>query len=492
MDENKNHINKRLSEQLPSHSPDAGTWQRLSSELDAINAEAVYQEKLQGLPVHSPDQGTWNVISGRLTRIAYYKTGVRIALSVAAGLLLFFTVSRVSETYQTKNRNNIPQLANQEQFANPSAAIIPANPAKKQASETLKITGKTGIEPAGIKIVSNSTAIHEDVKAKTDSESSLPDNNIIENTVGNQGLLPVEAESATTALNSGNVVSNGIPVQPGNNTEPVAQSNTIQIEPSLTEDAIKTDLETKSILFQKEPYTTTASTSIKQYSPPVPLPSGNRNHVALDMNYLPENIYNGTDNSLFHNVDLTASYNKEKVRFNTSLGMAYNEEQLEFDMSYDINTPVTAMGPGGKVDTLSYNVANMESEYMGTEKHKYVTYNLGFGRRIFSSGKFSTWFNAGAGFGVQLSNPDLILATTNSVKNQYNAQVVSVKSSTPVYNDVNVNFVTAIDFNYRIISKLSITFTPTSRWYFKPVLSLNNQATDELTLGFRTGLKFEF
>jgi hypothetical protein len=134
----------------------------------------------------------------------------------------------------------------------------------------------------------------------------------------------------------------------------------------------------------------------------------------------------------------------------------------------------------------------MESEYLGTEKHKYITYNLGFGRKLFSSGKFSTWINAGAGFGIKLNEPDLIISTANSVKGQYNALNVSISASGPVYNDVNVNFMTGIDFNYKVFTRLTISFAPVSRWYFKPVLSKDNQATDELTLGFRTGMKFDF
>jgi hypothetical protein len=230
---------------------------------------------------------------------------------------------------------------------------------------------------------------------------------------------------------------------------------------------------------------------VKYYTPKDPK-TGASNHVALGMDYLPENIYNGTNNSLFHNLDLTASYNKEKVRFNTSVGMAYNEEQLNFDMNYDVNSPVTAIGPGGQMDTLGYNVSTVESQYQGTEKHQYFTYNLGIGRRLFSTGKFSTWLNAGTGIGFRLNDPDLITSTEKSIKVQYNATITSVATPHPVYNDVYVNFVTAIDFNYRILNKLSFTFTPTSRWYFKPVLTKNNQATDEMTVGFRTGLKFDF
>jgi hypothetical protein len=258
------------------------------------------------------------------------------------------------------------------------------------------------------------------------------------------------------------------------------------------QETVKNEKQPNVTVTQMEQAENPASSTLKYYTPKEPVAGGNKNHFAVAMNYLPENVNNGTDNSIFHNVDLTASYNKEKVRFNTSVGMAYNEEQLEFDMNYDVKTPVTAIGPGGHLDTLRFEVANVDSQYQGTEKHQYFTYNLGFGRRLFSFGKFSSWINAGAGFGIQVNNPDLIASTQNSIKGQYNAQIISVKSDKPVYNDVNVNFVTGIDFNYSILNKLSITFAPTSRWYFKPMLTKDNQPTDELTLGFRTGLKLDF
>jgi hypothetical protein len=247
---------------------------------------------------------------------------------------------------------------------------------------------------------------------------------------------------------------------------------------------------TTSVLLQKQNIQTI--TPPKYYIPKEPETGKNKNYFALAMNYLPENIDNGTTTSLFHNVDLTASYNKEKVRFNTSIGMAYNEEELVFDMNYDVKTPVTAVGPGGSLDTVGYDVSRMESQYQGTEQHQYVTYNLGLGRKLFRIGNFSTWITAGAGFGIMINDADLIASTEKKIQNQYNAQINKVESSQPVYNDVNVNFVTGLDFNYRILKRISISFAPTSRWYFKPVLTQNNQATDELTLGFKTGMKFDF
>jgi hypothetical protein len=495
MDENNNHINYRLGEQLPSHSPDPGAWQRLSAKLDILDAETAYQQKLQDLPVHTPDQGTWNIISSRLNRIAYYKTSVRIALSVAAGLLLFFTVSRISDQYQP-SPNGVPQVARQEQQNIPLETTKQANTAKSEVAETQKITRKTGND-----FIVFTEKVQKSTTTETESERVSSANKTVDNNIAspavNQESLAAKEEPKAIVLNTGNVVdANAITtetlVQPENKDALVTQNSSFHDGISPAKEIINSADEPRSILFEKDKYVTSTATPIKQYPLTESVPASNKNHVALAMNYLPENIYNGTDNSLFHNVDLTASYNKEKVRFNTSFGMAYNEEQIKFEMNYDINTPVTAMGPGGQLDTVSYNVSNMESEYMGTEKHKYVTYNLGIGRRLYGKGKFSTWLNAGAGFGIKLNEPDLIAATTNSIKGQYNPQRLSVSSSKPVYNDVNVNFVTAIYFNYKILNKLSISFAPTSRWYFKPVLSLNNQATDELTLGFTTGMKFEF
>ena len=495
MDENKNHITRKLSEQLPSHSPDKGTWQRLSEKLDVVDAESAYQEKLQGLPVHSPDQGTWNLILGRLNRIAYYKTGIRIALSAAAGLLLFFTVSRLLDQNQSTT-NKAPQVVKQEKITKSPQASSQANllPAKETGKHE-PIHKSENILP-GKNVAVSASGIHKPKKVKSESGTELSTisihatlEEILKSTAVVADPEASRSENENIIITQPTRIETNVPS--GNSAGQLTQNSSIQDTASPTYGIINASNETKSVLFQKDQYV--VINPILANSVPVDTkPVKNRNHFALDMNYLPENIYNGTNNSLFHNVDLTASYNKGKVRFNTSLGMAYNEEQLKFQVSYDINTPVTALGQGGKLDTLSYSSASMDSQYTGNEKHQYFTYNLGVGRQLISSGKFSTWLNLGAGFGVLLNNPDLVASTANSVKSMYNAQIVNVNSSIPVYNDINVNFVTAIDFNYKIISRLSITFTPTSRWYLKPVLSVDNHSTDTFTLGFRTGMKFDF
>ncbi len=462
MDEISKPANNRFGEQLPTHAPDPGSWQRLSAKLDMLDAESGFSEKLANLPVHSPNAGTWNNILSSLNRTSYIKTGVRIALSAAAGLLLFFTLSQLVDTNQ--NTIKAPKLAAQEKSGNTTGNLSHNEIPQHSQNQDLAIQTKTSATKIPVEALNAKTAIPGFVEFE---------------------LLSVPSENETALYQNFNIIDM-------DTTYFLSQELSFQEIMLPIEDIASAETDSDFSVMQQQPVTTKVTPPVKYYTPKDAKDSKSNNHFALGMYYLPENIDNGDGNSVFHNLNLTASYNKEKVRFNTSLGMAYNEEQLLFDMNYDINTPVLAPGTDGQLDTLGYRVDKMESQYQGTEKHQYFTYNLGLGRKLFGVGKFSTWISAGAGFGIRLNDPDIISSTEKSIKGQYNAQITSVQTSKPEYNDVYVNFATGIDFNYRLLKRLSFTFTPTSLWYFKPVLTKDNQPTDELTLGFKTGMKFDF
>jgi len=495
MDENKNHSKMRLSEQLPKHSADSETWNRLSDRLDALDAEAVYQERLQKLPVYSPDQGLWTIINQKLNRAAYFKTGVRVALSAAAGLILFFSVSKVTDYYT--NSPSVPGIAIQKPSGIQPEVTNQANPAIAQKSQSQNTKPNILSSSVVNTTVSKSTGTSKSSSAKMmNTNSASPTMPTTVDFLAATNLLQPVATGNVIAVSTSadSSIAQDLALQmPDEKTPEISDQNTTIRKTSFPiQDFLHTPVDYKVTEASKGLGTATQSAQIKFFTPTDPENVSKNTNFGLAMAYLPENIYNGTDNSIFHNLDLTASYNKEKVRFNTSVGMVYNEEQFEINMSYAVKSPVTMANSFGKLDTISYNSASLRSDYTGTEKHQYFTYNLGIGRRIFSAGKFSTWINAGAGFGILLNNPDLVTATENSIKNQYNAKLTDVNTNNPVYNDVNVNFVTGIDFSYKFLNKLSLSFTPTSRWYFKPLLSKNNQATDELSMGFKTGLKFDF
>jgi len=458
----------KLNEKLPLHSPDPGLWQHLSTKLDAKDAKAAYQQKLEQLPVHSPDAGMWVIINRQLNHIAYYKTGIRIGLSIAAAILIFFTVSRFSDF--STHQSLAPSVANQ-QLKQP---IKSDTESPTHIPVAVAVTSKNAVIAANKQINPIIHSLNQQPEIVASAVEAMP--------VGTETLPTPNVSSFINAVTSQELRITENPVVQSVSdqkiVEPITDDSFIKTTPQFAESQIQTKTQKN-----EKPK--------KYFSPKESVPGDSKNHFALAMDYLPENIDNGTENSVFHNIALTASYNKEKVKFNTSLGMAYNEDQLEFNMNYDINTPVTAM-LNGKVDTLYYNLSNMSADFQGTEKHKYFTYTLGIGRKLFSFGKFSSWINAGAGFGLKLNNPDLVANAENSLINNYDAKINSVKNPNRTYNDVNINFITGIDFNYNVLKRLSITFTPTSRWYFKPVLTKNNQPTDELTLGFKTGMKFEF
>ena len=458
-------IKKRLSDQLPVHTPDQGLWQRISSGLDSLDADKALEAKLGQLPVHTPNEGTWEIIYTRLNRIAYFKTIGKISVAAAACLLLYFGVLR-HFVHNTQTLENTPLVtlgqndSSSDRIKSPVATFI--HPIREVAQKQ----EKSAIQAAAS---TNSTQATSEL---------LPEDNITANIVNieteiRQGTSPI---SSIESQKISNVRSTFHSIQSYSEVHLMAAGNNFK-HSFASADVQKS---------QK------ASKPLKYYTPEEKKPGQSKNNFALAMNYFPESIYDGTENTLFRNFDITALYNKENVRFNTSLGMAYTEVDMQFDMNYNINIPITAHGTGGQLDTLGFAVSEVQSQYHGSETHRYFIYNLGIGRRIFSVGKFSTWFNAGAGFGIRLNNPDLVSATEKSIKGQYNAVFTSVNSSKPVYNDYNINFITGIDFNYKIINRISISFTPTSRWFFKSIMTKDNQPTDELTLGFKTGMKFDF
>lgn len=445
--------NKRLSELLPTHTPDKGAWDRISSQLDLADADTAFRKKLDNLPVHSPDPQTWSRIYSRLNRAAYYKFGLRAGLSAAAGLLLFFTVTRFINPSPDDTRVtglNVPfELTTP--VARPETGASIEKPLKESATLAKNI-------PVAIK--------------QADTHIALPEMHQLDQPgIENEFIVAMDIPEA------------------GENIYPEIAESQIIVDDSNFENTVTPSAQT-SILFEKSDQK--IAVYPQSYTPVVPQHESRGNFFALGMNYLPENVDNGTENTMFHNLALTASYNKEKTRFNTSLGMAYNEDQFSFEMNYEVKTPVTAYGPDGRLDTVSYNISQMDSEFSGTEKHQYVTYNLGIGKRLFKLGKFSSWINAGAGFGIQINNPDLIETTSQTIKGMPATQLNSVYTEKPEYTDYNINFITGIDFNYQIIKHLSISFAPTSRWYFKPLLLKDNQPTDELSIGFTTGMKFDF
>lgn len=432
------HPDNKFQERLPKHQPDSDLWQHIENKLDALDADTLLTQKLNELPVHTPDPGMWRRITSRLDSMQYARSVVRWTSAAAAALILLFVLTRTGSFDESVNKA-------------PETAATTAESKSIASIENTTITRKPAIS---------------DVKGKnkTTRHKLL--------TSGMQQLASVEQEPAFAYLLN-DIIDESLNIIPDSDW-PADQAY---------EPAIAADIN----------HAGTGGDALPRYYTPKEreILSGNQN-FALAMNYLPENIGNGNGNSLFHNIDLSAAYSSEKFRVNTSIGLAYNQEHYSYEMNYDELRPVTAVGPTGNLDTVMYTVNNVETDYSGVLDHRYLTYNLGIGRKLFSAGRISSWINATAGFAYKIDNTTSHESTANTLKIKYNAIVRDVSETQSAYNRSNISLATGIDFNYKIIERLSLTFAPTSRWYFKPVFSQNNKAADEFTMGFRTGLKLDF
>jgi hypothetical protein len=457
MDQPLNDLNNRFSNRLPVHSPDAGVWNSIASQLDVMDADIVLKQRLSELPGHKPDENTWTKIVFMLNRAAFARKAVLYSVSTAAAILVLLTFYWLQPQTKTPYQKTAFKA---QSFSNNSAG----SDNNQTTSDSKKSVNMGQLSSVGI-------------TASNGNQATYP--------VSYGTLEQIESESAEATL----------PTQDNTKSTVTSFLQNIALLPS----PILNPIKISNIGMELAPKPSVAFIEItpekplKYYTPKEKHNYNPHSKFAVAMQYLPESIDNGFNSSVFHNVDLTASIDKEKVRFNTSFGLAYNEQKLEFDMNYDVLSPVTAVNSYGQLDTIDYNRSSVESQYTGSEKHQYFTYNLGFGRRIMSFGRFSTWINAAAGFGIRLNNPDLIAETKSKIKNQHLVSFATgPEIAKPNYNQLNINFITGVDFNYSITRRLVVSLTPTGRWYFKPVFTLNNQPTDELTLGFRSGLKFIF
>lgn len=446
------HPHHKKTIDLPVHMPGEGMWERIEAKLDAMDADARLAQKLEELPVHSPDPGIWNLIVARLDQMQRTRKIVLWTSAAAASLLLMLTAVKLSDVNFINQTQNI--AANQNVTPVSKKAVGPVSQVNNPGEAIKKV------EPA----------LTRTTGSQSKNEAERSDLNMLSEKAGQENDVAKTQEV------------------------PVFEYNIAEAEPFETPYIVDfSDIFTDNFTpVAADELPQPNAPALKYYTPKEKSANRSADRFALAMNYLPENIGNGNGNSLFHNVDVAASYSKEKVRFSTSLGLAYNQEHYNYEMNYDQLMPVTAVSPTGHVDTVMYTVNNVTTDYSGILDHQYLTYNLGFGRRLFASGRFSSWLNAAAGFAVKLDNSSSHESTANTLEIMYNAVVHDVSDTKASYNNSNISLATGVDFNYRMFNKLSLTFAPTSRWYFRPMLKQDNKATDEFTVGFRTGIKYDF
>lgn len=455
----------KLFQNLPTHSPSSDVWNGIEKKLDQIQLDKTIQEAKKNLPVHSPDQSVWIAISTRLARIRSVKrirTYSAISLAAASIALLIIAFSWL-------NNNNVSTINESE---NVIVQTQPKSDITDQEQEAIKYDNynKPSKNETALPII---TTNQQNIAHNITSTNNLVDETISTDITAFLDFTTPEDELLSDVLNIENELLSSANIT-HNFDAPTFVNKYDYTTPQIFEEP------------SKYYYTFDGLDNTNEKS----------NNFALGVNYLPENVYNGISNSMFHNVGLTAGFEKEKVRFFANVGMSFNSEKYEMAVNYETYKPMLGhITPGSEnPDTLGFRVTSHNSNMYVNANYNYFTTGFGVGRKILSVGNFSTWISSAAGFGFMTSQPDINKISEQSVQNMpYFNQINETEVEAPNYNNFYVDMLLGLDLNYKIIDKLSITLAPVGRWFFKPIfVSKDNQPTDELTLGIKTGIRYNF
>lgn len=453
MQENGNSKNNNLAGRLPVHQPDDSLWNSIENQLKADEKERAYFAALQKLPVHTPDKSLWFAIERRLGG-AVYRRAIVWTTGIAASLLLMFgifnSLNNSNPVQKEISQNNIKTSVDQT-----DATLFSAN-----NSESGQKNNVLPVHSAGQKSVKHHQPVTLTVNKSAEILAEVPSEIISQ--VNDQQIAPDESDYATA-------VEDIIPVTGitnADNTAPILLNgeNTV-VNPDYTKYPIYPE-------------------------PPVDKPSVKS--FSLGMNYMPEQVSANAGVAMINNIDLGAIYSGDKYRVQSSIGVSYNKAEFTYDLAYNQVVEIPVQLPGQRPDTMEIVTSNSFSNLTDIEKHQYLTYTLGAGRKLISKGKISAWLNAGAGIAVKLDKSNTYDETVTKIQHQEtHGNIEDISTNLPSFNSYYLNLNSGIDINYQLFKRLSLSFAPITRYYIRPLLQSDNESSDKFSLGFTSGLKFK-
>jgi hypothetical protein len=440
MSYNKKILRNKSYDKLPVHRPDEDLWDQINARLNEGKADN-YHNALSELPAHKAPSGIWEGIEKHLSKRRYRLALIWLGLATAASIAIFTVLNSplISTEKPGKTPSNVTSFNNE--------TTLP------EKNESQPLTGNSTnlnrILPANSALRNNETT-HTSGYVKHENSEAM----IAAASVRSNLPKPSRTELATIIFKPQfTAISTGDRRNGRANTAPVVQ-------PSLVADNSLNNIPQE-----------------KKVS-----------RLSLALAYIPESINNGYNPAIFHNVDLTASVDLKNLRLRSSMGMTYNSEHYSYSVNASRNSDNMNNNPGYDSTNAAYeSVSNFE----GVERHGFVSWDIGAGHKLFSTKKFTTWINAGAGLDVRVNNASLRDATIETMSKNYNSTVNSIDIDDPIYNRMSMSLVSGIEFDYRIIKRLSLSMQPQIRYYLYPIFKNPESLPDPYSLGFRTGIKFD-
>lgn len=438
MSHNNNISRNKVYDRLPVHRPDEDLWNRINSRLDEGAADS-YRQALTELPVHKAPAGVWTGIEKHLSRTRLKLAMIWLGIATAASLAVFTVLNSPFTSIRQPRDISAPVASgNHKNSSDSQKEAVAENITEPSANLSVTTVG-SGLTS---RTAGNVPVIELQSVTRTFSPANARQALI---TSTRQALIEVAYKPGLTKITSKKRVPVSIPVEQIAQTSLAANSNG-----------------------DKEPSQV------------------NRTKLALALAYTPESIDNGYNPTVIHNVGMTASIDLDNFRVRSSLGMAYNSEHLNYSVKATQHLDNYNNGSVSNVEELV-----TDSQFEGTERHGFVSWDIGGGRKLFATRNLTTWFNAGAGLAVRVNNASLRDATIETLKNSYNATVNSIDIEAPAFNRINMSLASGIEFDYRLLKRLSFTLQPQARYYIYPVFTSAGNSPNPFSLGLLTGMKFD-
>ncbi len=439
MNHNKTILRNKAYDKLPVHQPDDNSWEQINARLDKGEADN-YHDALSELPVHKAPSVIWENIERRLAKRRYRLALVWLGIATAASMAVLTTLNFPFNIVKESGNTGIPTISLNQTGKHSNEVNV------SQVPVALTEQSSTGMQTHNNNL-------------NTDRQiSGIPQNiRISASVISVRSTLPVGDRAELTIIN---------------------------YKPQLV---VINSRESSKMRTSNDPFTLPPFGS--NIDPKTIQPERKLSRLSLSLAYLPESIDNGYNPAIFHNIDLAASVDMNNMRFRSSMGMAYNSEHYDYTVKATRNTDNFHNSP--VTDSSSYGVNESLSNFEGVERHGFISWDVGAGHKLFTTRKLTTWINAGAGLAVRINNANLRDETIETMLKSYNSTVNSIDIDDPMYNRMNMSLVSGIEFDYRLLKRLSFTIQPQVRYYLYPIFKDSETSSDSYSLGFRTGMKFD-
>ncbi len=212
---------------------------------------------------------------------------------------------------------------------------------------------------------------------------------------------------------------------------------------------------------------------------------------------IPEN----TDLLYWFTGDLRLKFKRNKLFFETGIGIGYSVDKTVFSYNYLTNELVDTYE---YVDSVHFDPVTGKTEYFTTtvnvydsiaytsnssveKKYIYLHIPVFVGYEVFSKNDFAISLQAGVSYISQLDVSDRV-----PVLYHENSRITDVNSIETIRNTQFLNSTFAVGFGWNINRNVTLNVDPSFNYYFKNIYNESGSSKNSLSLGLKCGVYIKF